>query len=79
MAALLGGLAAAGAVAFGLSWLLIDPHLEDAENYPGGLVLRDGAGNVLRVSLGADDVDCRPYYRASPDDWIVKAPAPQST
>ena len=58
---------------FILSWLLIDPHLEMAESYPGGLVLRDGAGNVLRVSLGKDDTDCRPYYRASPDDWIVKA------
>ncbi len=73
MAWLLGGLAAAGIAAFGLSWLLIDPHLEDAETYPGGLVLRDGAGKVLRVSLGADDTDCRPYYQASPDDWIVKA------
>ncbi|MGN0854599.1 MAG: transglycosylase domain-containing protein [Kiritimatiellia bacterium] len=27
----------------------------------------------MRVSLGPGDVDCRPYYRASPDDWIVKA------
>ena len=46
-----------GGVAFALSWLLIDPHLEDAATYPGGLVLRDGAGKVLRVSLGADDWD----------------------
>ena len=44
-----------------------------ADDYPGGLVLRDDAGTVLRVSLGAADTDCRPYYRASPDDWIVKA------
>ena len=28
---------------------------------------------MLRVSLGEGDVDCRPYYRASRDDWIVKA------
>jgi len=28
---------------------------------------------VLRVSLGPGDVDCRPYYRADPEDWIVKA------
>ena len=27
----------------------------------------------MRVSLGADDVDCRPYYSADPGDWIVKA------
>lgn len=25
------------------------------------------------MSLGPGDVDCRPYYQASPDDWIVKA------
>ena len=36
-------------------------------------MLRDAAGDVLRVSLGEGDVDCRPYYRASRDDWIVKA------
>lgn len=27
----------------------------------------------MRVSLGPGDVDCRPYYRADRDDWIVKA------
>ena len=27
----------------------------------------------MRVSLGPGDVDCRPYYEADPDDWIVKA------
>ena len=70
---ILGVTVMAGAVAFGLSWLLIDPHLEEAEDYPGGLVLRDRAGRVLRVSLGKDDTDCRPYYHAEPDDWIVKA------
>ena len=73
MLKILGVTAAAGGVAFALSWLLIDPHLENADAYPGGLVLRDGAGRVLRVSLGADDTDCRPYYLAEPDDWIVKA------
>ena len=36
-------------------------------------MLRDRAGDVLRVTLGDGDVDCRPQYRASPDDWIVKA------
>ena len=37
------------------------------------MVLRDAAGNVMRVSLGPGDTDCRPYYEADPDDWIVKA------
>lgn len=36
-------------------------------------MLRDAAGDVLRVSLGEGDVDCRPYYEADPEDWIVKA------
>ena len=27
----------------------------------------------MRVSLGPGDVDCRPYYRADREDWIVKA------
>lgn len=63
----------AGAAVFAVSWLLVDPHLELAETYPGGTVLRDNAGTVLRVSLGPGDVDCRPYYLASENDWIVKA------
>ena len=67
------GTVVCGAVAFGLSWWLIAPHLEGADEYPGGVVLRDNAGRVLRVSLGPDDEDCRPYYVASKEDWIVKA------
>lgn len=68
----LWGVGAAAAV-FTLSWMLIDPCLEGADLYPGGTVLRDASGRVMRVSLGAGDVDCRPYYRASADDWVVKA------
>jgi len=51
----------------------IDWPDDGADVYPGGIVLRDAAGDVLRVSLGEGDVDCRPYYEADPDDWIVKA------
>ena len=73
----IGRIAAAGAlaaIAFAvLSWLFIDWTGEGAEHYPGGAVVRDDAGNVLRVSLGEGDTDCRPYYRAAADDWIVKA------
>ena len=56
-----------------VSWFAIDWTGEGADEYPGGIVLRDSAGEVLRVSLGPGDVDCRPYYEADPDDWIVKA------
>ena len=65
---------AAFVVVFALSWALIEPVDEKAaREYPGGVVLRDAAGKVLRVSLGKDDTDCRPYYEARADDWIVKA------
>ena len=57
----------------GASWCAIDWTGAGADEYPGGVVLRDDAGNVLRVSLGEGDVDCRPYYSADAGDWIVKA------
>ena len=56
-----------------VSWFVIDWTEEGADRYPGGTIVRDDAGNVLRVSLGPGDVDCRPCYRAAVDDWIVKA------
>ena len=65
--------ALAAAVAFAVFWAAVDWTAEGSDAYPGGVVLRDHAGNVLRVSLGPGDVDCRPYYEADPDDWIVKA------
>ena len=55
------------------SWCVLDWPAADAREYPGGTVLRDDAGNVLRVSLGPGDVDCRPYYAADRSDWIVQA------
>ena len=54
-------------------WFGTDRLGKEAEEYPGGAVLRDNAGNILRVTLGPGDVDCRPFYEADPDDWIVKA------
>ena len=54
-------------------WSTVDWTDESADVYPGGTVLRNAAGEVMRVSLGEGDVDCRPYYVADPDDWIVKA------
>lgn len=56
-----------------VSWFTIDWSPDGADKYPGGIVLRDDAGSVLRVSLGEGDVDCRPDYAADPNDWIVKA------
>ena len=73
----IGRIAAAGtlsAIVFvALSWTFIDWTDERADKYAGGVILRDDAGNVLRVSLGEGDTDCRPFYVASRDDWIVKA------
>jgi penicillin-binding protein 1C len=54
-------------------WFACPPPLEEASRYPGGMLLRDRSGTILRVGLGMGDVDCRPCYRASHEDWIVKA------
>jgi len=66
-----------GALTVGVSllagWWFIDWTDKGSDVYDGGIVLRDAAGRVIRVSLGNKDVDCRPYYKADPDDWIVKA------
>ncbi len=66
-----GALAVAAAAV--VSWWMIDWSPEGSDVYPGGVVMRDAAGKVLRVALGPGDVDCRPYYEADPNDWIVKA------
>ena len=68
-----GVLTVAGAIGCGVVWRAVGWTPEGSAAYPGGTVLRDAAGGVLRVSLGPGDVDCRPCYRADPDDWIVKA------
>ena len=44
-----------------------------SENFPGGYILRDSSGDIMRVTLGEKDIDCRPYYVADENDWIVKA------
>ena len=69
---LLAALAAAAAFV-ALSFAFIAWTDEGAEDFAGGLILRDAAGEVMRVSLGEGDVDCRPYYVAAENDWIVKA------
>jgi penicillin-binding protein 1C len=61
------------AVFVGLSFAFIGWTDEGCDDYAGGLILRDCAGEVMRVSLGENDVDCRPYYVADKNDWIVKA------
>lgn len=59
--------------AFVVGWFIVEWTDVGADKYDGGIVLRDSAGKVMRVSLGEKDVDCRPYYKAAPEDWIVKA------
>lgn len=55
------------------SWLLIDWDEDGSEDFPCGIVLRDSTGEIMRVTLGPGDTDCRPFYVADEDDWIVKA------
>ena len=62
-----------GLLALALSFCFIGWSDEGSEDYPGGIVLRDANGEIIRVSLGPDDIDSRPFYRASKDDLIVKA------
>lgn len=57
----------------GASWFLIDWPRDAAESFPGGVVLRDSTGRILRVGLGEGDVDCRAFYAANENDYIVKA------
>lgn len=66
-------ISAAALLALALSFCFIGWSDEGADDYPGGLVLRDAAGGIIRVSLGPGDVDSRPFYKADKDDWIVKA------
>ena len=66
-------IAALAAVFLVASWIFIGWSDEGADEYPGGVILRDSSGRILRVTLGPGDVDCRPFYVASPDDWIVMA------
>ena len=65
--------AAAGVGVFAVSLWWFDPPLEESTRYPAGVALRDRTGALLRVGLGPDDQDCRPWYRADPEDWVVQA------
>jgi len=66
-------LAAALLLALLLSWFFIDWDEVPGREYPGGVVLRDSRGDILRVALGKGYVDCRPWYEADENDWAVKA------
>jgi len=57
----------------GALFLCVPGVPDEAAVLPYGVVLRDAAGEVLRVTLGKDDVDCRPGYQADARDWIVRA------
>ena len=60
-------------VAFVALWICNPPPLNESRIFPEGFVMRDSAGEIIRVGLGPGDVDCRPTYVANRDDWIAKA------
>lgn len=60
-------------MASAVSWCVIDWDEAGADTFPSGVILRDASGEIIRVTLGPGDTDCRPFYKASRDDWIVKA------
>jgi len=73
-AACVGALAfASAALAFACVWAFDSWRDDEREACTGGMVLCDSSGEAMRVTLGGDGCDCRPTYRASRDDWIVKA------
>ena len=45
----------AAALFFAASWIFIDWSDAGSDAYPGGRIVVDAAGEVLRVSLGAED------------------------
>lgn len=54
-------------------WLRTDWPEQAAQNYPCGIVLCSAEGEIIRVKLSTQEVDCRPTYSADAKDWIVKA------
>lgn len=56
-----------------LLWICNPPPLAEAQVFPEGFVLRAADGEIIRVGLGPDDIDCRPTYVPNREDWIVKA------
>lgn len=69
----LGHTLAAGGILFIVSLVIFDPPLRESKAYPAGAILRDRTGEILRVELSPDDQDCRPFYAADANDWVVKA------
>lgn len=43
------------------------------QRFPAAMVLTDRDGTPLRVKLGIEGLDCRPWYEPAEDDWIAKA------
>lgn len=66
-------LAAAALLLLGGLWVACPFPRERLDRFPGGAVLLDRRGDVLRVTLGPGDVDCRPLYAVEKGDWIVPA------
>ncbi len=62
-----------GALIFAVSLWFFDPPVLESTTYPCGIILRDRNGEILRVGLGPNDQDCRPYYTTDRKDWVVQA------
>jgi len=70
-ALLFGSVSACALFILGLR--LNPPPLEEARREPGGGVLRDSEGNILRVSLDASGRDCRPLGSVDEAGWCARA------
>lgn len=61
------------ALALAVSFFFIGWDETKATTFPGGTLLTDSNGDIMRVTLGPGDEDSRPTYSAARDDLIVKA------
>ena len=52
---------------------LVPFPIEKLAYYPSSTIITDRQGGILSVRLGPDDLDCRPDYVPSAEDWVVKA------
>ncbi len=69
----LSGLIVAGVLGFAAAWILCPFPAGKLSWYPAGVTVLDHAGDVLRVTLGENDVDCEPVSLEQAGPWLGKA------
>ena len=63
----------AGAFSFASAWTLFPFPAGKLQRFPSGVTVLDRNGNVVRVTLGENDVDCQPVSLEQTGPWLGKA------